>query len=1824
MSGINTSLGINSVASTIAALGANGTQTVTTNTGAHVTGLEAAAYEFGAILSSYPADAPPLTRNAAVFQVTDADGNTSMVSLNDLADEIRSHTGYDPLMEFSAGFGNTSDGYSVADINHILNQIENRYSSMSFTQLTQVIGNQELVVSDNLGTQAQNALTQLQAALHVSLGSMGLALDSSPGGVSLDQEIIVSPVAREVNARALEQLPELNQELIADQVDVMNAQAALAAAQAGFSPENQAAVSAAQAALAAAQALTVVNAAGQANEAAVTTAQANLAAAQQALAAARAAAVGALPPRAFLEGLSAGLQSINSCLSANGGSGSIESYCTGSYVRDHFLMSANGLFQGTNETWNGNGNYWSEITFYNDLSGEGNLSWSQYHQQFPQATFQDYRWGVNNQSALYAQVTPGGSGVPAFNGLIQACGLDPTLPSDVLQFNSYLDAVMPGASTKACFTLGELLELKNLVATNIPLASQSSSAFNAITTASQNVAQAQGALNLARSQLSSAQALAIQNANVVYQAALTKAQNDQAALIAQAQATLNTAVTQFNLDQNALTSLMSAAIANDSSGARSINTQINQINASINSNRNTVVSLNTQKLVAESRSATASELRDDLNDAIAALNASPSNIALQANVAKAKKALETFLGSTFGTNTAALAACDQYIQSQATQIGNLTQQLSAANALLQGNQNQLLNLQTRLLNIPNESFSGLLASIENSTGVDLSQAFSEILQDGPLTLGKLNQIYRYLNQNLPGGEQFPLISNSQLIQAASSQISDLLSQAGFLQALANNPGGINPDMAVFRLPGSDMPVSFNAALNAIAAGSGVNVAQTMSAILDGRSLTQRVVNEINIYCSNPPSGGAVFTPMTATGIDPTSGESVSITGVQAAKFNFASQLNQINLGALANAGSPISADAAIFVLRNADGSTENVSLNQIIQSYAEKGYDFSSILPPGTNSFSVADLSQAVGRLNADQTSPVFRVSNRAILNEGLLRVEGYAKSSNAQSPESIQSAVSLLRALGVQNPERTYIQAILASQLESFGTHNTFKIMAESGGRLLATSPLGDPPSTLTFLSLARLADQAGLDLNAIASGIFQADNDHKPIAVLNGASLNTLINQLNIANVGTPFVINNPFASSPDIATTNISGQVGFGSFATNSANSSFSANLNNNFVAIDLSLIPAMAVDAGASFTRVSANLNSFSVEPHVRAVLSDLGQALAQLTVADLDSAGNLSITRETFQFPSVAQSLGKRSDALVSFEQILQYESRLRGVDIRSAIPNLVNADGNISLGNLSDFGELINQAVPGANIPSTMNIIVRSAQNQIETLSNSAARQLQIANNLIGSIGSPTSSWVGNSTETINHMFHTKQNIPSWWSIPQSIFTELAVVGVAAGRESTDGQYCGNYPTTSLAGLLGIPRVPLVPPALLTTDHINAQYRLVTDALHDLVPDFVPPALARDWTAETFSSLLALLPNSVENFSNQIASLSAQEDGLSVDSITNTSPGHYQNQLLVIEGLLENAPTDGGTPVDFINAISSQLGLQEQDGTPAQNTVAFEALLESLSELLPGYPLPENAASWTAQTGRDLLAMLEVQTDTLESVLIPLSVVQSGVGSMSLDLTSAKTNLQNIQFMDVEAAVEAGQASAEVAASARAFSPAAPSILSAAEMNSQLEDGDLYVNAQGQFFLNRQPTNARDASVAAMVISGARQDEKLNDMMNKINLNNTKILMANYLSAATSVADLQTRIAAQREQYGFADILGEITAGAMSDGDIVAGTDISSATSTFQSTLKTAINNATNNQDLDTQRLQQLTSEIQANRTAMTQLIQAFEQMLKGLAQNLR
>jgi ribosomal protein L22 len=113
------------------------------------------------------------------------------------------------------------------------------------------------------------------------------------------------------------------------------------------------------------------------------------------------------------------------------------------------------------------------------------------------------------------------------------------------------------------------------------------------------------------------------------------------------------------------------------------------------------------------------------------------------------------------------------------------------------------------------------------------------------------------------------------------------------------------------------------------------------------------------------------------------------------------------------------------------------------------------------------------------------------------------------------------------------------------------------------------------------------------------------------------------------------------------------------------------------------------------------------------------------------------------------------------------------------------------------------------------------------------------------------------------------------------------------------------------------------------------------------------------------------------------------------------------------------------------------------------------------------------------------------------------------------------------------------------------------------------------------------------------------------------------VQILNYLSAAKDAADLSKRIQDERTQYGYADVLSQVTGGALTDATRPSSdSDVTGTTGNFQSILKTAIDNATKNQDLDTQNLQSLTTQIQSNNSAMTQLIQSFEQLLRSLAQN--
>ena len=1512
MSGIDTSRGINSVASTIAALQANGTQVVTTNTGAHVTGLEAAAYEFGSILASYPADAPPLTRNAAVFQVTDANGNTSMVSLNDLADDIRTQTGYDPLIEFSASFGNTNQGYSVADINSILSQIENQYSSMSFTQLAQVQGNADLVVSGNVDAQVQGAINQLQAALSQSQSSISQALAASPGGVGLDAAVITNPNSPEAqaNARALAQVANQDSTIAADLNNVAQDQAALNASQNTYLPADQAAIAAAQG---------------------------NVALANAALAAATVAAAGTLPPQSFLQNLLNGLNNLSSVMSQGGKT--LDSLAASN--PNDFMVGAN-LLQGTPESPNdvNQGNY-TVTTFkplpqgysldtITDFSGrtweqcknDGFNDFTQLAHFLANCTIPNYSTNLDSYTIHCASMQTGSShlGQQTFSGLMSACGVDPNNPAQVATFNAQLEVVMPGASTQSSFTLSQIETLKATLTADLPRAPQTS-AFDNLAIANQNYNNALSAL----------------------QTAQTNANNHQLAAINSAQQTLQAATAKLTADQGALTTLLSTAMASTTPAAVSLQDQITSQNTIISNDQANIVSLQTQIINIQNNASTAATLETNLGNTLVALSMNPGDATAQANETKAKAALQAFLGGTFATVADARAACDQYIQTQnglLTGANGLNGQLTVANNTLQADQATLQSLQNQLLNLSTESFNQLLSDIQSQTGIDLGQALTPIIGNGPMTLFKLNEVYKYLNQQLPAAQQFPLLTNAQFIQATGRQIASLFTQPGFTQALANSPNGIDPNAAIFTLPGSNSPISFNDALNLIGQGSGVDPRASMNAILNGGPLNQQAVNNIKRFCANPAGVNAPSVPMAALATDPATGQSVSISGAKAAEFNFANQLNQVDFLALANAGSPINADAAIFISTDANGGTTDISFNQLIQNYNNQGYNLSSILPPGINTFTVADLGLMINRLNADQDQAAFRVADNAVLNQGLAQIKNQTSSDSAMSITTMDFAANLLSALGVQNPKQIYLQAVLASQITAL--ENTPGIRpvenianyAVSGNQNLVK---GQPGVLMTVNSaLGSVANALGFDINSEAAWSYYQQDEQGAISqqyAFTSSSFDDLITQLNKANRDTPFVINNLFIDAASRSKVDVNVQLNLSSFVPPAVNSNLATHLANNFAAFDLNSIPEMTVSNSVGFDQVANNLDSFTVSPGVQNALGQLGQALMQLQASGLDANGNLAMNNAVFNMPNVAQSLGRAANTPVSLSEIFTYQSQTLGINLQQAIPNLTDSSGKISSGNLASLIEIINQGVPDSRVP-------------------------------------------------------------------------------------------------------------------------------------------VPAAV---------------------------------------------------------------------------------LGAQSRSG---------------------------------------------------------------------IDLIAVKTNLQNIQFEDVNVAVQSGAASAAVAASATEFNPTTSSILTSAELNAQLEGGDLYVNTRGQFFLNRQPTNPRDASVAAMVIGSNKQNAKLNDLMNKVNVNNTNIQMASTLSTATSVSDLRNQIASMKAQYGYSDVLSQITGGALSDNTITDSTDISGATGAFQSTLKTAINNATKNQDLDTQSLQQLTSQIQANNTAMTQMIQAFEQLLKSLAQN--
>lgn len=1287
MTGINTSLGINSVASHIAGLEANGAQVVTTNTGAQVTGLEAAAYEFGAILSSYPADAPPLTRNAAVFQVTDADGNTSMMSLNDLATKIQQQTGYDPLVEFSAGIGTTSAGYNLADINQVLSSIERQYATMSFTQLTQIQLNQDLAVTE-LDDQSEDAVQELLGTLKLSQSLISQSLTGSPYGIGLDEPLFwdtqLSPLSQEEIAAGASSLISIGQAIAEDfvAIDTLFAELAqLGDVNQNFSAEDLKLIGEAEVGM---NKLTWPTQAAE--QLAIDVAQDEVAAAEAAYTAALSQiGVNTTVPLPILEGLSSAFDTIQAILNspANQGRTTFEEMVNAN-VGNFFMRSSN-LFLGENVPNSGEGGYDYELVIYSDRSDLNGITFEQANALFPGITLSQYLDGGRGAPGysfeeyynLPAFTRPqsvteigGPSGGPPFSGLYAACGINPENSAEVDQFRAYLEAIVPGITdtfdAAPITNLTDLITLRNAVNTAIENYTEAQAIdpkiAQEIASASEFLESKQQAL-LERNQIYAGNYDLVRDQAIqAFEQAVQTAVNNRNERIGDIGTELSAALASLAEHRQAITDnpFFAWSVSRAGSPISGVQQQILDTTEELLEVTNSIASIQQEILNRNDRIFLSNtllnrfpgiEARVDEANLEESENSSGFGGSIYAAYAAECAAAFPDHGPWWGTGWVAnsilpdelLARGNNQIATDTAALAGLYQQLPALRASRDELQSQLDQLHEELVT-PRAmaSFNEMIDFIKLHAGEDIEEALESIVGDGPITPQMLNQIYSAINQSLPiGATQIPLLNDGQLINIALSQLQSALSQESFISAL-NSPGGLSRTSAIFLIPGANGAVSFDQLLGTISQSTGANLSASLNSI---------------------------------------------------------------------------------------PGIGQDLNLN------------------PG----SVNDLNQ--------------------------------------------------------------YLMAMLGQ-----GNQNELKDFADI------------PAITVTHAEL----DLSGLD----------------------------------------------------DV--------------------------------------------------------LNSFTVEPNVANALRFIGNALPQLAIGDLNPDGSLSLDRACFTFEDneIYGSLGLSSSD-VSLNQIIDYCGIAYGVDLARALPNLSDADGNISAPNLSNLIQVINQAVEDANI-------------------------------------------------------------------------------------------------SPLASILNIP-------------------------------------------------------------------------------------------------------------------LTSYLS----------------------------------------------------------------------VGDATLSVAGAKSALQNIRFEDVELAVAAGQASAAVTASlTQGMGVGGAPVLSAAEAISQLEDGDLYVNARGQFFLNRQPTNARDAAVAAFVIGGNSLNDQLADLMNHVNLNNSKILMANHLSAATSVSDLQDRIQEMRDQYGFEDILNEITGGALTDADIDDDIDVSGATGTFQSTLKTAINNATNNQDLDTQSLQTLTAQIQANNTAMTQLLQSFEQLLRSLTQN--
>lgn len=1685
MTGINTSLGINSVASTIAALGANGTQIVTTNTGAHVTGLEAAAYEFGSILASYPADGPPLTRNAAVFQVSDEDGNLTMMSLNDLADEIRAQLGFDPLLEFSAGIGTTSNGYSVADITFILNSIENRYSSMTFTQLAVVHGSGDLVTGNDLSEGVQTSLDQLQESFSNNLQNILTALDFYPDGIDIDADLISDSAAIEENAQLLSQLTTICQSIFTSQVSVANAQSALAAAQAGNVPADKSAVVLAQGALTAAQ--------------------------QQ---------------RAAFE-------------------------------RDTC----------------GGAPYWF-VADLADVMGNGAATTS--------------------LSYVAAQ-------------LEQRTGAS---RADITQ---WIRALAPNQASDGMISSSDRYAIRDLLNNTV---------IPTFATVNQNVNNANSALT---------------------QAQATYAQLNSAA-IAAAQTALNTANTNLTAGQAQLNQLMStqdlnAISARLSDRGAAINALITQTRDQIASAVSSISSLGTQALNAQSVFATATNLSNSLSQAMAT---NTSNIAAEQAALTAK----------------------QLAQNNLTQANNALAQITATSFAAP--------LSVALVQGLNGGLQGLLSSIS----VPANQSNWTTLE--AMTVGTNQAVGHFFmtSANLFAGASPGRDTNTGNIDLEIALFNDRTYIEGALtwdQAQAANPnitldqwlrGGsgapavsARPQMFV-ELGGNDCPpfnglisacgldpnnpahvVQFNAAMEALVPGITTNPIVTAQQLVELRDSLNGLLQPLTNAQQNVANAQQTLTTVTTTHTNAMSASASSALAV-------ASGVRAIE------SHTGLSFSSSTF---STYGPSILLALSQPLVTWND---------------------------INAPGGLAAWNLPSEMSLLGSSLAVCGSALGGNQRSTEIYSKSLAGLLGIprpATSGPNNTYTQSNINAQYQLV----TQKLSQLVPDFQVPTDPAGWTATTLSSLQAALQARSAYLTpAGALAAcNTFTAQTNaqitnltQQQTTVTTGLpAIQAQLQSLQGNLLTMPETSLRELFSSIENETGVDLGRViepilTNGTLTKTDLNEIFTY-LNQHLPAgaTPFALISNVASVSVDQIAEVSANLNNFNISLVAQGALSQITDMFSQLTLSDLNSENfSLSIDSAVFSYSTV-----DGDTEFLDLNQVFDRVFTSTGVDLGGIFPDLADENGDISWSNLNAVIELYNQTDPSSEVPMLSSSILANSQ----TLRTDLSTQVAALNTAITSLTTKLNGLSGVvSTMSLGTIAAKQKAIvgmqASGAAFPADVYaTSLAgLLGIPQIQPSSGSQWYSQTQLDNQYQLVVSKLNELVPdfevPASasdwttarltslqtqlqaiktpLSTQHaaLNSELSALTQNIStfnsilsiDNISSPVMSAASRS-RLNTLNSLISSLGQTSDT-SQAVRSATTLNGWVTtnVPSLLNAAnQGYVGYRNLAVTGLDVNRRSSNAL---YASSLAGILGLSRPSNlfpTQAEINNQYTAVRNALATLVPDFQCPSSPDNWAPWMVDYLRTSLETERTTLlnteASQTRSLNTAQTAILSSvsTLDLIAAKTALQNIQLVDVEIAVAQGEASAAVAASLTGGigSVAAP-VLSAAEVNSQLEDGDLYVNSRGQFFLNRQPTNARDASVAAFVISGTSLNDKLANLMNKVNLNNTRIQMANYLSAATSAADLQTRIAEQRTQYGFADIMSEITGGSMSDSDITSSTDITTATGEFQSALKTAINNATNNQDLDTQNLQQLTSQIQANSTAMTQIIQAFEQMLKGLSQNLR